>query len=456
MKDDAIRNLYDCFKSAGFELYLVGGAVRDKIMGNKPHDYDFATNASINEMRSIFSHTIDTGAEFGTLTIPIKGKMFEVTTYRADGRYSDGRHPDLISQVQDIKIDLARRDFTMNAIALDPVTEEIQDPFCGCDDIKNNLIRCVGKAQQRFSEDPLRMLRAIRFAAQLGFGIDIEAQEAIKTLREKIFMVSPERIAIEINKMLMSERPGRAFVDMENLGLLELVVPNLYLCIKQEQYGYHKYNVFDHTLMVLEYLAELNAPLYMRLAGVFHDSGKPFVAKWDQEKKRYRFHDHSKKSVEIAKWWLQKYRYANSITNKILKIVEYHMELHRYQQNWSDSAIRRLIARLDVENLDDFKEFYLADVYATGRSNDELADDLDKFDDFEKRVEKILENKPPLKTSSLAINGHILMQLGIKPGKKMGEILSQLMEYVMDFPEYNTVECLSERVKNVYADELKK
>jgi putative nucleotidyltransferase with HDIG domain len=429
------------FRECGKELYVVGGAVRDMIMGKQPHDYDFATDATPAEMRNMFPHTVPTGEKHGTITILFEGEPFEVTTYRTDGPYTDGRHPDTIFPARDIEKDLARRDFTMNAIAYDPLKRIYQDPFAGVQDIYNKVIRCVRRPKDRFTEDGLRILRAVRFMTQLNFTLNdnilksFEDPEVINTLDK----ISAERIRDELNKILAAPKPFYACSLMHRYGIMDKIIPELRKCEGQRQNEHHAHDVLDHILITagsVGSLSDRKAPLHVCLAALLHDIGKPQTAALKNDGINYSFLGHEDKSAEMAKEILERLKYPNDIRDKVVRLVRVHMEPLHYNRQWKKSAIRRFIMRVGVDNLDDLFLLNAADIYASGTHG------YGMFEELKKRVQEVLEEKPALNIKTLAINGNDLILIGFKEGPALGGTLKFLFENVLDNPELNTREML--------------
>jgi putative nucleotidyltransferase with HDIG domain len=441
--NEKITKLATEFKKHGKELYMVGGAVRDMLMGSQPQDYDFATNATAAEMRAMFSRTIPTGEKHGTITILIDGESFEVTTYRTEGEYSDGRRPDYVLSARNIESDLSRRDFTMNAIAFDPLEKIRIDPFCGALDIQHKIIRCVGNAKDRFMEDGLRVMRAIRFIAQLEFVPDygitgaLERMDVIDTLDR----ISPERIRDELDKILMTARPLTAFKTMHRFGILYKIIPELRACYGQRQNEHHRYDVLKHTLLAVDKASDLGAPLHVRLAALFHDIGKPHTAALKEDGLNYSFLGHEDKSAEMAKAILERLKYPNAIRDKVTHLVKFHMKPLHYNHRWKKPAVRRFIVRVGVENLDALFFLNAADLYASATHDCAILDEL------KERVREVLEEKPALNTKAVAINGNDLIAIGFREGPEIGKTLEYLFDAVLESPELNTRERLLDLAK---------
>lgn len=450
-----LKKMNELFEKAGFEAYLVGGAVRDMILQKEETDWDLATNATPEQVMSIFHRVIPTGIAHGTVTVLFMNRQIEVTTYRTESDYSDGRHPDKVEYSKNIDEDLSRRDFTMNAIAANLATGCIKDPFDGCTDIKNKIIRTVGNAIDRFTEDGLRPVRAIRFSAQLGFEIEKNTLEAISnpSVMQKTSGISIERFRDELIKMLKADKPSEGFKLMEKTHMLSQFLPELQNCrnvIQSDKRGFHEFDVFDH----LVYAAD-GAPkedLTVRLAALLHDIGKPAAKRTEQtsDGEIITFYNHETLSAEIAGKILTRLKFPNNIVNSVCHLVKQHMFF--YESSWTDAAVRRFIARVQLENLDQLFALRVADVYGMHNVPVRLHDSETgkNLCELKKRIEKVLKKSTALSIKDLAVNGNDLMTSGIPAGKTMGKILTQLLEAVMEDPEQNTKEKLTEIALNLY------
>lgn len=446
--DPVLKEIASIFINDGKQIYLVGGAVRDMLRGEKIHDWDLATDALPEEVTAIVKRAkgkvIPTGIKHGTVTVFYKRHSAEITTFRTEDGYSDGRRPDNVHYSCDIEEDLSRRDFTMNAIALRLPKGEIVDPFNGEKDIKAKIIRCVGNPAQRFSEDGLRPLRAVRFAAQLCFEIDKVTFEAISGALPVSAKVSWERVRDEIEKILASSMPSRAFLLMEKTGLLKLFLEELAACRGIEQKGVHEFDVLDHLLLACDYAARNNYSRELRLASLFHDVGKPVVRKMD-ESGVWTFYRHEEKSASMTSKILSRLRFSNSVINSACHLIKEHMFC--YTPEWSDAAVRRFIARAGESNLEDLYRLRRADIFAfAGKEPDcrslvQLAD----------RVKTVLSSSRAFTIKDLVVSGNDLMTIGIPSGKTMGIILKELLETVLDDPQQNTKEKLLEIAEKIYS-----
>jgi len=439
--DPVLKEIAAIFNDNGKQVYLVGGAVRDMLMGKKIHDWDLATDALPEEVTAIFraakGKVIPTGIKHGTVTVLYKKHSIEVTTFRLETGYSDGRRPDKVQFSADIEEDLSRRDFCMNAVALRLPSGEVIDPFGGEKDIKAKIIRCVGNAAERFGEDGLRPLRAVRFAAQLGFEIEKNTLDAINGALGVSAKVSQERVRDEIDKILASPVPSRAFLLMEKTGLLELFLKELAVCRGIEQKGYHNFDVLDHSLLACDYAAANGYSHELRLAALLHDIGKPPAREMDKSGV-WTFYRHEEIGASMCQKILRRLRYSNEVIDSVCHLVKEHM--FHYTQDWSNSAVRRFIARVGEGSLEDLYRLRRADTFALAGKETEPINLVALAD----RVEKILAEEHAFTLKDLAVSGKDLMAIGIEGGKTMGIILKELLETVLDDPEQNTREKLLE------------
>jgi len=450
-----LKEIAAIFNNNGKQVYLVGGAVRDMIRGKDIHDWDLATDAPPEEVTNIVRRAggkvIPTGIKHGTVTVLYKKHNIEVTTFRLETDYTDGRRPDKVEFSTDIKEDLSRRDFTMNAIALRLPDGEIVDPFNGTNDIKAGIIRCVGNADDRFNEDGLRPLRAVRFSAQLGFEIDKTTLDAIPGALSVSAKVSWERVRDEIDKILASSpplgKPSRGFRLMEKTGLLNLFLVELAACRGVEQKGFHQFDVLDHSLLACDYAAEKNYSREVRLAALLHDIGKPSVRKMD-ESGVWTFYRHEEIGASMCHKILRRLRYSSEVIDNVCHLVKEHMFC--YTEEWSNSAVRRFIARAGESALEDLYRLRRADAFALAGKEIEPMN-LTALAD---RVEKILAEDHAFTIKDLAVSGNDLMAIGIESGKTMGIILKELLETVLDDPAQNTKEKLLEIAGKIAKDKL--
>ncbi|MCL2441625.1 MAG: HD domain-containing protein [Treponema sp.] len=452
--DPALKEISSIFTSNGKEIYLVGGAVRDMLQKKKIHDWDLATNALPDEVTIIVKRAggkvIPTGIKHGTVTVLYKKASCEVTTFRTESDYTDGRRPDKVEYAGKIEEDLSRRDFTMNAIALRLPDCKIIDPFGGAKDIKAKTIRCVGNAAERFNEDGLRPMRAVRFASQLGFKIEKNTLDAIHGALHISIKVSWERVRDEFDKILNSAKPSQGFRLMEKTGLLELFLPELSFCRGIDQKGYHEYDVLDHSLLACDYAAANNFSHEVRLAALFHDIGKPSVRELDASgggaQAVWTFYRHEEVSADICRKIMNRFRYPNAVIDKTCHLVKEHM--FQYTDKWSDAAVRRFIARVGEDYLDDIYRLRRADIFGFSGKNP----DYRSLKQLVERVNKVIEAGSAFTVKDLAVTGKDLMTIGIPSGKIMGKILKELMETVLDDPEQNTRDRLLEIAGKIFKE----
>lgn len=423
------------FSDNGFSLYAVGGAVRDFCLGKAGSDYDFTTDARPEDVIRIFKHVIPTGIKHGTVTVLFKGEKFEVTTFRTESGYTDKRHPESVSFDATLEEDLKRRDFTMNALAVKLPGRRIIDMFSGLEDIKAGMIRCIGNPADRFQEDALRMLRACRFAASLGFRIENETFAAIKNLRQNIRFISMERIQEELSRMVMSDSPDKGFGALRESGLLELLLPELHGCIGVEQKGLHKEDVYDHSISTLMAASSQGWSLEVRLACLLHDIGKP-ACKGELKDGRFTFNGHDAKGAGLAAQILSRLKYSNAVIKSVSSMIANHM--FSYTGDWTDGAVRRFISRCqDAGGPENVIRLRLADQMAISKSayNPLMAELLSRI--------KALQ-APLITVNSLALTGNDLIAMGLEPGPGFSEIKNFLLEQVLDRPDLNNKKDLAE------------
>ena len=429
------KKIISTLEDNGFSAYVVGGAVRDFLMDKPPHDFDIATSALPSQIQGLFRRTIDTGIKHGTVTVVEGGVGYEVTTYRTDGEYVDGRHPKNVSFIASIEEDLKRRDFTVNAMAYNP-TSGVLDICGGREDIQNRLIRCVGVPEKRFSEDALRMMRAIRFSATLGFELEAETERAIKKCAPMIRRVSPERIRDEINKILMSDRP-EYIAKLHICGLLKYIIPELETCagVKQKN-KYHIYDVFEHIIVTVK-----NTPsdLTLRWAALLHDIGKPSCSSCDSNG-IIHFYGHHRESVRMANDILHRLRLDNDTIHDILILIENH----DVRIDTSPPGVKRMMSKTGKL----FEKLLLL------QEADNLAKNLKFFKEKKKKLDEsrevyklVLAEHQPYMISELTVNGRDLIKLGYKPGRSLGDCLKKLLDEVIIDPNLNRREYLLSRAR---------
>jgi tRNA nucleotidyltransferase (CCA-adding enzyme) len=413
----------------GYEAYIVGGCVRDSLLNREPKDWDITTNATPLQVKDIFTKTIDTGLQHGTVTVMIDKVGYEVTTYRIDGNYSDSRRPDSVVFTTSLKEDLARRDFTINAMAYNH-KDGLIDYYEGLKDIKQNIIRCVGNPINRFREDALRMMRCIRFTCQLNFSIDFDTFKSINKLNDTIIKISQERIREELNKILVSNYASKGIRKLHYSGLLKYIMPELDLCYGFEQNNsHHDKTVFEHILSVVD-----NSPskLDIRLSALLHDIGKPKCYTVDETGEGH-FYQHHIDSEIIAREILTRLKYDNKTIDKVCILVREHMSRYDFLRN---KNTKKFINRVGVENLEDLFELQIADIKGSSKEYQ----NFDNILKLKEECQRILNEKQPLSIKDLNINGCNLMKLGYKEGKDIGNKLKELVELVLENPELNTKE----------------
>ncbi len=436
-----LKELSQFFTQKGFRVYLVGGAVRDIFLNKKEDDWDVATDATPEQVASLFKRIIPTGIEHGTVTIPFRDKMIECTTFRTEQGYTDGRRPDSVAYAGTIEEDLSRRDFTMNAIAVSLPDGCVIDPFDGRTDIKKGIIRTVGTASERFSEDGLRPLRAVRFASQLGFVIEDATLDAIAPALPVTARVAKERIRDELIKTLTAPVPSTGLRFMERTGLLQLILPELQACRGVDQKGLHKHDVLDHLLLSCDSCRTAN--LELRLAALFHDIGKPAVRALDASG-GYTFYNHETVSAHIATSIMEQLRFPLKIIKCVTHLVAQHM--FHYESSWTDAAVRRFIVRVGEDSIDMLFELRFADSYAISG----MVTDQTLVSEFRLRIQALIEGAHAFSLKDLQINGKDLFLLGIKSGPQTGYILKELLEAVLEDPELNSRERLIAIALEIY------
>ena len=415
-------------EASGYEAYIVGGCVRDLLMERQPHDWDITTSAKPEEIKKIFKRTYDTGIEHGTVTVILNKEHFEVTTYRIEGEYKDFRRPDKVSFVEDITLDLSRRDFTMNAIAYHPERGFV-DPYEGQADIKLKCIRSVRCAKERFTEDALRILRAVRFSAQLGFEIERETLRGIEECRNLLSHISKERIRDEFLKICVSPRPGH--IDLlYKLKLLEYIIPDFIKAYETPQnHPHHIYNVAKHTIVAMEN-SEPTVPI--RLTMLLHDIGKIYTRTTDKRGVDH-FHNHSKKSIQIAIKVLKDLRLDNHTIKAVSELIKFH-DCH-IEHTISKVYVKKVMMYIGEELFEDLLKVQYADAMA--QNIEKLEPKLKAIKEQRDYKEEIIANNEPYHKGMLAITGSDLIEMGIDKGKIIGELLDIALNKVIMEPEFN-------------------
>ena len=433
-----VKFIIDTLESAGYEAYAVGGCVRDSILGRTPNDWDITTSAKPLETKALFKKTFDTGIKHGTISVLLGKEIYEVTTYRIDGEYEDARHPKEVTFTAELKEDLLRRDFTINAMAYNP-TSGIVDLYGGIEDLKNHVIRCVGVPHDRFSEDALRIMRAVRFAAQLDYTIEEKTQEAIRELAGTLSKISAERIQVELIKLLTSDHPEFLKLAWE-LGITKVILPEFDRAMESEQNNpNHAYSVGEHSLKVMQYLPPDKV---MRLAGLFHDIGK-MDTKTTDEKGVDHFYGHPEVGAKIAAEVFNRLKFDNDTKTKVCRLVECH--------DWFIGAvpshIRRYMNRIGEEFFPMIFDFNKADIMAQSFYNRE-----EKLEDLEVLKEAYLKVKEAgdcINIKDLAITGSDVIKAGVPAGPGVGAVLKALLEEVLDDPSKNNKDYLLSRIDSL-------
>jgi len=425
------------------QAFVVGGAVRDCLLRRNPKDWDVTTDAIPSQVEKCFSKTIPVGKKFGTVTVLVRRFPVQVTTFRSEDKYVDQRRPRSVRFHKNLTADLSRRDFTINALAYNLETEKVIDPFGGLKDLRHKKLRTVGKAQKRFNEDTLRVIRAARFLAELDFSPDPELTQAAGRSVKHIFKLSKERIRDELEKLMISKDPRRGLLWLDKTKILKCVLPELVTCKGVRQGGWHSYDVFQHTLY-----AVLASPqkLDLRLGLLLHDIAKPITRTRDL--RGYHFYGHDKMGAEMARAILKRLRFPNELIESVCTLVRHHLfEVDAIVNN--DAAIRRLIQRVGETRIDDLLEFRKADIRGCGPGRT-YRPSLNKL---AKRIQWVKNKETIPKLTDLAINGHDVMKwLHIKPGPQVGIVLRDLLEKVIECPTLNTKTHLKQLVENKSPD----
>ncbi|MFW2388797.1 MAG: CCA tRNA nucleotidyltransferase [Polyangiales bacterium] len=433
-------------RSAGERAWVVGGCVRDTLRGQRVNDWDVATSARPEKVQKVFRKVIPTGIDHGTVTVLWKGEAFEVTTLRGEGAYTDGRRPDSVVFVQDIDRDLARRDFTVNAIAYDPVDGQLADPFGGLADIRRQVLRAVGEPSERFQEDGLRILRGARFVATLDFELEPDTEEAFRGALETFRKVSPERVREEWMKAMKARAPSRAFEVMRRTGILEVTYPELLEQVGCEQNQWHAYDVWGHTMRVLD---ESDGGPVERIAALLHDIAKPRTRAMSDKTGDWTFYHHERVGADMADRWLRDYRFSNQERDLVVGLIRHHLIC--YTSEWTDAAVRRFIKRVGAEGVEPLLRLGQADALGKGRNVEE---ELAALKELRGRIDKTIEEGNALSTQDLAIGGKdVIEHLEGGAGPRVGEILRTLLDRVIEDPSLNTRDKLMPIVEELAAGE---
>jgi len=426
-----VRWILEGLRGAGHEAFIVGGAVRDVLLHRSPSDWDVATSAPPEAIRSLFRDVPSFSLKHGTVTLVHSGEHFEVSTYRGSEDFG-----------KSIDEDLEHRDFTINGMAYDALKGEILDPCGGSADIQRKLVKAVGDPKERFHEDPLRLLRAVRIAAELNFRIEKRTMGEISRMAGFISLAAEERIRDELIKLLMCRKPSQGLYHMVRAGLLGEIMPELLEGYRKKQNELHRFTIFRH---ITETVDRVRPEPVLRLTALLHDIAKPRV----RQKKdgRFRFIGHERASAELAAEIMTRLKFSNPMIQRVTNLIVHHMDVVGYDTGWSDGALRRLIRRVGPENIEDFFAFRRADLLAHGLKNKEK---LDLLNELAKRVEGMMKSPIALESGDLAIGGHEVMKvLGIGEGPEVGKVLHVLIERVVDQPQLNTKEALLALVRDM-------
>lgn len=429
-------------QSAGFEAYAVGGCVRDSLLGKTPNDWDITTSAKPENMKSVFAdfHCIDTGIKHGTVTVVIDGEPLEITTFRLDGEYEDNRHPKSVTFTADLGADLGRRDFTVNAMAYSKMTGTV-DLFGGQNDLKNKIIRCVGDPDRRFNEDALRILRALRFASALDFEIEEKTAQSLLKNRALLGNISEERIAKELLKLVCGKGAKRILTDFA--PVLFEILPELQPMYKNSHDNpHHCYDIYEHTLIAVE---SIDPEPTLRFAMLLHDCGKPAVKKFDENGVAH-FYGHQRISAEISAQILARLKVSNKFRDEILFLVSNHDRWELYENT---EKMPRYLSKFGLDGVLKLLKVMRADVLA---QSPEYRYRLDQIADAEEIAKNLAVQKPCLSLRELQINGRTLMDIGIPQGRKLGAVLAQLLDEVIDGVTKNTQEALTTRAREIYRE----
>ena len=431
-----VSSIIHTLQQHGHETYAVGGCVRDSLLGRIPNDWDITTSAKPEEVKALFHRTIDTGIQHGTVTVMIEKEGFEVTTYRIDGEYTDSRHPKEVIFTPDLKEDLRRRDFTINAMAYNE-EQGLVDCFGGREDLEQHIIRCVGNAEERFTEDALRILRALRFAAQLGCSVEEDTMSAIRKLAPTLANISAERIQAELLKMLVSPNPSMMRIVYET-GISAVIMPEWDRVMETEQNNpHHKYSVGEHTICALE---AVEPQKVYRLAMLFHDFGKPLTKTTDDEGIDH-FYGHAEVSAELAETIMRRLKFDNDTMETVCKLVKYH----DYRPSAAKKGVRKGMAKTGQTIFPMLFPVMRADAIA--QSDHMREEKLAYIDKLEELYKQVLADGECVSLKMLAITGRDLLDNGFAQGKQIGAVLNQLLEIVLEDPEKNNREYLLEKAK---------
>ena len=451
-----IKQVAETLKKAGFEAYLVGGCVRDLLLAREPKDWDITTNATPEDIQDLFVETFYENS-YGTVGVVTESedpriKVVEVTPYRLESGYTNARHPDQVRFSKVLSDDLKRRDFTINAIAYDPETGDLIDEHEGREDIARRVIAAVGDPHERFEEDALRMLRAIRIAAELDFAIDTQTAAGIAGNASQIAKISKERIRDELVRILISPRPMQALYVAQKLGILKYMLPEIEEGTGIAQNQAHSFDVFEHLLRSLQCAADKDWPLEVRLAALLHDVGKPATRQWSEDKKDWTFHGHEVVGAKMARNILRELKFPKETIGLVTSLIRWHM-FFSDPDTVTLSAVRRIINNVGKEHIKELLDLRICDRIGTGRPKEQPF----RLRKYMSMVDEALRD--PISVGMLKIDGTKVMELGQKPGPRIGWILHALLEEVLDDPKKNTAEYLEKRaveLSKISDEELRK
>lgn len=447
-----VKDLCDTLRAAKFEAYLVGGCVRDLLLGAvygesvEPKDWDITTNARPEQIQPLFEETFYEN-DYGTVGVVTKSddprlKVIEITPYRTESEYSNARHPDKVEFSDNLSDDLKRRDFTINAIAYEPETGELVDLHNGREDLRGKRVAAVGNPSERFKEDALRMLRAVRISAELDFAIEAKTAEGIAENAGQLAKISRERVRDELIRILMSPRPMQALYVAQKLGILKYVIPELEEGMGVAQNQAHAFDVFEHLMRSLQHAADKNWPLEVRLAALLHDVGKPLSRRWSDEKKDWTFHGHEVVGARMSRKILNDLKLSSETIGTVVSLIRWHM-FFSDPDEVTLSAVRRTIANVGVEHIKELLNLRICDRIGTGRPKEQPF----RLRKYMSMVDEAMRD--PISVAMLKINGTKIIELGQTPDRRIGWILHALLEVVLDDPKKNTEEYLEGRAREL-------
>ena len=449
-----VKRVTKTLETAGFEAYLVGGCVRDLLLERKPKDWDITTNANPDQIIGLFEHSFYEN-EFGTVGIVSDEttdktlKTIEITPYRLESSYSDNRHPDSVAFSDNLEDDLKRRDFTINALAYNILKDKLVDLYKGQEDLKEGVIRTVANPEDRFTEDALRLLRAVRFATELNFVIEKNTEKALIKLSNKLKNISQERIRDELIKILMAEKPMDGLILAQKLGILQYILPELEKGMGEKQKGAHIYTIWEHNLRALQHAADKGWPLNIRLSAILHDIAKPHTKRWNKEKEEFTFYGHDVVGGRVSREILKRLRFSNQIIDVVTRLVRNHLFFSDIDQI-TLSAVRRIIKNVGPENVWDLMKLRACDRIGMGRPKENPY----RLRKYKAMIEETM--KDPVSVKMLKIDGNRIIEVTREtPGPKIGYILNTLMEEVLDNPKLNTAKYLEDKTKKLIMLPLK-